>query len=91
MTIWQGVLIILGVVCAYPVMYGLYRVFLWMKRRGWLSLRNYRSGSSATSCFVALQQFIEPSVRHVQELKTQRRDTGSKDTPLTNESGAESA
>jgi hypothetical protein len=59
-TIWQGGLIILATVSAFPALYGLYHLLRWMKQRSWLSCRNHRSGSSAMSCFVAMQQIIEP-------------------------------
>jgi hypothetical protein len=73
MTIWQGALMILATVSAFPALYGLYRLVLVLKRRGWLSWRNQRGGRSAVSSFVAIHQLIEPNVQHVQEVKLQRR------------------
>src|SRR5437763_887036 len=51
-------------VTGFPSLYGLYRLLLWMKQRGWLSRRNQCTDSSAISCFVAMQQFCVQERQH---------------------------
>src|SRR5262249_44501586 len=41
---------------------------------GWLYSRGQGTGSSPLGAFVAFQQFIEPGVRHVHEIREQRRE-----------------
>ena len=90
MTIWQGGLIVVATLSAFPCLYGLVRLLGWLKQRGWLSWQNERTGSSAMSCFVAMQQFVEPAVKHVHE-RNRRRDTGSKSTSAGNGPDADGA
>lgn len=54
---------------AVAAIFGLHRFGLWLEDRGWLFYRQKRPTSSPMSSLVALQQFIEPSIRHVVEVK----------------------
>jgi hypothetical protein len=49
------------------------RFCLWLEDRGWLYYRNKKPTSSAGSVFVAMQQFIEPKVKHVVQVKQDSR------------------
>ncbi len=59
--------VILGVLGL--VGYGLHRVGLWLEARGWIFYRKHQSSSTAAGSMLALQQIVEPSVRHVIEMK----------------------
>ena len=90
MTIWQGGLIVIATLSALPSLYGLARLLGWLKQRGWLSWRNERTRSSAMSCFVAMQQFVEQAVNHVHE-QNHRRDKAGDNMPTAEGSNADSA
>jgi hypothetical protein len=74
MTTWHILLIILAALAVLPALYGVHRLCLWLEQRGWLYYRNRRPSSSPASCLVALHQFLEPPVQHVQEVK-EHKDT----------------
>jgi hypothetical protein len=63
----------LGIVGGAAVLYGLHRLCLWLEQRGWLYYMYRKPTSSVASCFVAVQQAIEPAVKHVHEMKETRR------------------
>jgi len=46
-------------------LYALHRLSLWAEERGYIYYLHKKPSSSAASCFVALQQVIEPKVEHV--------------------------
>ena len=73
MALWQwlvGALIVLGL---FSALFWLNRFCLWLEDRGWLYYRRKKPGSSAASAWVAMQQFIEPGVKHVVQIKQERR------------------
>jgi hypothetical protein len=72
MTGWHVLLGGLGVLGVAAALYGLDRLGLWLEDRGWLYYRRKKPGSSPVSMFVALQQFIEPGVKHVREVGQER-------------------
>ena len=49
------------------------RLCLWLEDRGWLYYRRKKPSSSPASSWVALQQFIEPGVKHVIQIKQEKR------------------
>jgi hypothetical protein len=63
----------LWVVAGVAAMYALDRLALWMEDRGWIHYRK-KHGSSGTlsSAFLELEALLEPTKRHVVEIK--RRD-----------------
>ena len=56
-------------IAAVAALFGLDRIGLWLQDRGWLYYRRKRTSSSPMSSWVAMQQIIEPGVRHVVEVK----------------------
>jgi hypothetical protein len=48
-------------------LFGLDRLGLWLEDRGWLYYRRRKPTRSPMSGFLAMQQFIEPGIRHVVE------------------------
>ncbi len=62
--------------------YGFHRLCLWMERRGWIYyLRRKPGGTAAAGSLVALQQAIEPQVRHVLHVKDEKRQHAERDAP----------
>jgi hypothetical protein len=61
-----GFLVVMGIAAA---LYGLDRLGLWLEDRGWLYYRRKKPDSSPASMWVAMQQFVEPGVRHVREVR----------------------
>jgi hypothetical protein len=73
MALWRwlvGALIVLGHFVAF---FWLDRFCLWLEDRGWLYYRRKKPSSSAASAWVAIQQFIEPGVKHIVQIKQERR------------------
>jgi hypothetical protein len=62
---WYAMLWLLAPLGLLAIVYGLYRFCRCLENRGWLYYRHQRTTSSAVSCFVALQQVLEPPVKHV--------------------------
>lgn len=62
-------------------LYALHRLALWMESRGWIYYK-HSSGSStrAGSAMLEVQQLLEPSKRHVIEIKREQK-------PVEDESG----
>ena len=58
---------------AVAALFGLDRLGLWLEDRGWLYYRRKKPASSPMSAWVAMQQFIEPGVKHVVEIKDAKR------------------
>ncbi len=68
MTGWHflfGALALAGIVAAA---YGLDRLGLWLEDRGLLYYRRKKPSSSPASMWVAMQQYMEPGVKHVVEM-----------------------
>ena len=73
MALWQwlvGAVIVLGFLVA---LFWLDRLCLWLEDRGWLYYRRKKPGSSAASAWVAMQQFIEPGIKHVVQIEQEKR------------------
>jgi hypothetical protein len=60
-------------------LFGLHRLCLWLEARGWLYYRDKKPESSAASCWVGLQQIVEPGTRHVLQLKQEKRTVESEE------------
>jgi hypothetical protein len=69
MTAWYWLLVVPAGLGAAAALYGLHRLALWLEDRGWLYYRRKKPQSSAAALWVGLQQFIEPGVRHVREVR----------------------
>jgi hypothetical protein len=79
MSAWSwlaGVLALLGVLAA---VYWLDRLGLWLEGRGWLYYRHKKPGSSPAGAWVAMQQLIEPGVKHVREVREERPGEGDEE------------
>jgi len=48
------------IVCGPVALYGFHRLCLWLENRGWLYYMYKKPSSSPASCFVAMQQVLEP-------------------------------
>jgi hypothetical protein len=46
---------------------------MWLEDRGWLFYLRKRPSSSSVSSWIALQQFIEPGVKHIVEVRQEQR------------------
>jgi hypothetical protein len=76
------------------MLFALDRLLLWMEKRGWLYYRTkHGSGGAASGVLTSMQQFVEPQVQHVIEMKEEakqqvRRDQGQPgqvDDPVKND------
>jgi hypothetical protein len=55
---------------AAATVYGLHRLGLWMESRGWIYYRKKRGSSGGLgTAFLEVQSLLEPSARHVLEVK----------------------
>ena len=71
---------VLGAAAVMTGLYGLHRLALHLEQKGLLYYKHKQPESgSAGSMFVPLHQFAEPQVRHVMEVKEQRRVATSDD------------
>jgi hypothetical protein len=71
MTAWLfGTLVVMGIGVA---LYGLHRLGLWLEDRGLLYYCRRKPDSSPASVWVAMQQFVEPGVKHVREVRQENR------------------
>jgi hypothetical protein len=52
---------------------------LWLEDRGWLYYRKKKPSSSPAGCWVGLQQFIEPGVKHVTQIKQEKPGKGERE------------
>jgi hypothetical protein len=73
-----GIAVVLG---GAALLYGLYRFYLWLKKGSWKE----SSGSSPASCFVALQQVLEPPMQHVVQVREEKRRHGVPEIPSQQE------
>ena len=62
----------LGLLAVGLALWLIHRGCLWLERKGLLFYRDRKPESSAASCMVALQQFIEPGVRKVVEVREEQ-------------------
>jgi hypothetical protein len=62
-------------------LYGLHRLCLWLEDRGWLYYKHKKPSSSPASCFVALQQVLEPPIHHVLQVKEEKRCHAEQEAP----------
>ena len=62
-------------------LYGLHRLALWLEGRGWLYYKHKRPSSSPASCFMPWQEAMEPTVRHVIQIKQEQRHHGENEAP----------
>lgn len=62
----------LGIVAGLFVVH---RLALWLERNGWIRYVRHppRAGDGTGAAFGELQQFFEPTTRHVYELKQEKR------------------
>lgn len=55
--------------------YALHRLALWMETRGWIYYMHSSGGSTrAGSAMLEVQQLLEPSKRHVIEIKREKKE-----------------
>ena len=86
MSVWHWIICGVVVLAIPAALFGLDRLCLWLEERGWLYYRKRKPTSSAASAWVAMQQFIEPGVKHVVQVKQEQRNErdaeGNKDRLL---------
>jgi hypothetical protein len=63
------------------LVYGLHCLCLWLEKHGWLYYKHKKPTSSAASCFVALQQVLEPPAKHVLQVREEKRHHGEEKVP----------
>jgi len=63
---------------AVAALFGLDRLGLWLEDRGWLYYRRKKPTSSPMTALVAIQQAIDPGIRHVVEVKHHQRSEKEK-------------
>jgi hypothetical protein len=85
MSFWDAVLWGLTIVSCLAAFYGLHRLGLLLEQRGWLFYKHRKPSSSTVSCFVALQQALEPPIQHVLQVMEENRHNATEET--TAESG----
>lgn len=73
MDLWQALFWAALGLAGVAALYGLHRLCLWLEARGLLYYKHKKPSSSAASCFVALQQFLEPPAKHVLHVKEEKR------------------
>ena len=79
MVAWHWLALVLALVGLLTALYWLDRLGLWLEARGWLYYRHRKPASSPASAWVAVQQFIEPGVRHVREVREERSAEGEEE------------
>ena len=52
-----------------------------LEQRGWVFYKHKKPSSSAASCFVALQQVLEPQIQHVLHVKEEKRRHAAEGAP----------
>jgi hypothetical protein len=72
MKVWYWLAGILALLAIPAALYGLHRLGLWLEDRGWLYYCRKKPESSPASMWVAMQQLIEPGVKHVHEVRNRR-------------------
>lgn len=69
-----GLVALLVALSLVPVLRLLERLWLWLEKRDWLHYRNEKPTGSSMSAWGALQQFVEPGVRHVIQVKQRQNE-----------------
>jgi hypothetical protein len=72
MSVWHWLIGGVAVLGLTAGLYGLHRLARWLEDRGWLFYTRTKPSSSPASCWVALQQAIEPGAQHVIHLKEEQ-------------------
>ena len=75
---WVWFAVIAGSVAA---IYGLHRLLLRLEARGYVYYLHKKPTSGMASSCIALQEFIEPDVKHVYQVKEQKRQRGEAKAP----------
>src|SRR6516225_7829084 len=70
---WQWLVSPALAIAIVAALYGLDRLGLWLEDRGWLYYRRKKPTSGSMSSLVAMQQFVEPSIKHVVEVRQAKR------------------
>jgi hypothetical protein len=77
---WQWLLYGLIGAGVLLALYTLDRLFLWMENRGWVYYRKTRgSGGGASGVLTTTQQFVEPQVQNVIEMREQSKEHNQRD------------
>lgn len=71
---WQWLLWLVVPLGLIAALYWLDRFGLWLEDRGWLYYRRKKPSSSRLSGLVVLQEFVEPSVKHIRHIHKEWRD-----------------
>jgi len=79
MSVWYVLLSVLMIFVGLAVFYLIHRLGLWLEERGWLHYKNKKPDSSGGGCFIALQQVLEPPIKHVRHVKEENRHQVEKD------------
>ena len=78
---WHIVVVFLALAGLPATLYGLHRLCLWLEARGWLYYKHKKPDSSPASCFVALQNVLEPPARHALHVKDEKRHHAEDEGP----------
>lgn len=70
---WFDPLSVLGLLGIAAALFLLDRLGLWMERRGWIFYRKRKPSGLAPAAFLELQKMVEPTARHVLEIKREPR------------------
>jgi len=81
MSFWNAVLWCLIPIGIFTALFGLHCLGLWLEKQGWLFYKHKKPTSSAASCFVALQQVLEPPIQHVLHVKEEKRNQAEEGVP----------
>ena len=79
MGLWHCLIGLLALLAVAAALFGLDRLGRWLEDRGWLYYRRKRPSSSPLSMWVAMQQFVEPGVKHVCEVGQEPKDEERQD------------
>ncbi len=78
MDVWTTVFWTVCVAGGAGLLYGLHRIALGLEERGHLYYLHKKPKGGGASCFVALQQALEPQVQHVIQVTDERHLRGKK-------------
>jgi hypothetical protein len=78
---WHALLWGLTIPVGLAALYGLHRFALGLEARGQLYYKHRKPTSSAASCLMPWQEAIEPTVRHVIQIKQEQRHHGESEAP----------
>jgi hypothetical protein len=85
MAVWHAIVVSAIALGGAVALYGLHRLCLWLEDRGLLYYMREKPESSAASCFVAMQNIVEPPARHTLQVKEEKRHHAEEETPGTRE------